>query len=339
MKRILTCIFAAVLIAFSLVGCAAKKSAAQPEATPSPEPTLAPLYKPAKQNGVADSGDIKIGLCVLDEGEETDAKRVAGFKETCEASGTAYEVLDAGGSTQQQIKNIRAMQTTGCNVIVVGQGEEEKLVDVCREVLEAGIQLITITHIPGVEPNVVIDPQNFLLSYRLGAVFAQLGRGNCQAAILYDPEESWVTQQRLEGYRYYVDHNENDAVIDIVSEIPAGDASEAAQAALELWEQYPDAQIWCTHAQALMGASEAAQERGVTSVVGGAEMNAETLELLGQNKIQAVSAQFPYAQGQAASEAATAIALGQAYPSVVNNTFRTYNYKEYDVALANYMES
>ncbi len=337
MKKNFSVICIILLLAMLLVGCSGKKNTASMGAVPNElqeaEATATPV--PVSTDSVMDdtivvksTAGIKIGFSLSYQQSDHATLSAAGFQEYCDAAGVAYEIRDANGDAKKQAEDIQYFTQQGFSAIAVAPAGET-VAEACKQAQAAGIPLITVTAIKGVNADILVDPGDYNMAYRASGRMVNLVGNRSGIAILSPEKPDWRVAQRIEAFDLMI----TETAIPVLAREKSSSVTTAESLAAKLIADFPDlGGIWCADSASLEGAAKAVKAANATIPVGGAEITPEILTFMQEGWVQVAATQLPKGQGALVAEAAAGLALGEYYPPIIESPFRVYNQESYEIA-------
>ncbi len=213
-----------------------------------------------------------------------------------------------------QVALVRDIIKEKPQAIAIAASEYNALAEVCTEVIEAGITLVTFDSDANVDlPHSFVATNNLSAAKRIGHELATLIDGVGKVAIIAHVEGAFTSFEREEGFRQGVRAFKD---IEVLKKVRYTDNSKgiAYQATLDIVEGHPDiTAIFATNEVTLLGSAEAIRDLGLQDEVFlvGFDMSRDIALLVEQDVIDATMVQKPFNMGYIAIKEALEVSNGK----------------------------
>lgn len=315
-RKLISVLLCAAMVATMAVGCGQKTDDSKTDDTKTEDTGDAGEAK--------DLADCKIGLSIHFKTDDYGVICSEGFEKTCEEAGVGqHDVLDANSDASKQLSDIESFIAGGYDGIVVSPVDDQAVKDVINKATEAGIKVVTITHVPDANVTSNVAAGNYDLSAEVCEKLCEAMDYKGKVALMDIPTNLWRTNQRLQAFQDVIGKYPD---MEIVATEKKMTPDEAKTAAENLITANPDlGGIFGTFSNVQYGAAAAARDAGRDDIViGGVDADMSILELMKDGWVAAAAAQFPDSHGELGAEAVIKALQGEEVDEEYNAVYKIY---------------
>ena len=218
-----------------------------------------------------------------------------------------------------QARLIEDLIAQGVDGIAISANDDEGLINVVAEAMDAGIKVITFdAPAPSTEALTYIGTVNEAAGYAAGEEMARIMGGSGQVAILQGGLGATNLNLRTQGFREAIGETD----IELVTvEDTQGDFAMTVNVTEALLETYPDLDaIFGVSAYGAPGAATVIEEQGRAGeiVIGGFDDLSDTLEFIREGVVDFALAQRTYAMGWLSVERLLDAINGEDFPEEID---------------------
>lgn len=312
-KKIISMLLCVAMTATMAIGCSSGGK----------EETKDTAEKTEKGTEAKDLSDCKIGLSIHFKTDDYGVICSEGFEKACKDAGVECQVQDANSDASKQLSDIESFIAGKFDAIVVSPVDDQAVKDVINKATDAGIKVVTITHVPDAVVTSNIAAGNYDLSAEVCEKLCEAMDYKGKVAIMDISTNLWRTGQRLKAFEDTIAKYPD---MEIVATEKKMTPDEAKTSAENLLTAYPDlGGIFGTFSNVVYGAAAAARDAGNKDIViGGVDADMSILELMKDGWVQAAAAQFPDSHGQLGAEAAIKALKGEKVDEEYNAKYKIY---------------
>lgn len=224
--------------------------------------------------------------------------------------GAQVVLTDANADPAKQLADVENLVVRAMDAIIVVPIDEKAILPAIRKARAAGIPVVAVTHIPGVEVLTTIGANGDYANGRAsGELLVEATGGEGRIAVVGIPYSLWRIDERERGFL--------DAIagtgLEVVARQAALDQARVQDIVSGILVAHPDLDgIWCTFSNQVVGAADALRAAGRRDVaLTGIDADRAILERIRKGWVTGTAAQFPAEHGRLAAEAVLRHARGE----------------------------
>lgn len=237
------------------------------------------------------------------------------FSDKMEDEGIKYIITDGNGDPKKQIADIESLIAKRVNVIGVCPMDEKAIKNSLNSAINAGIPVIAVTKIPGVNVISTISGSDYVNGQGAGKAMLEALGGRGKIVEMDFPFDVYRIKERLRGF--------NDAIkgsdIEVVAQYRPATNEETMDVVKNIISAYPDVNgIFASFSNQTIGCGAALKALNKKNIViTGIDADMSIISLVMEGWILSTSAQFPKEHGRLTAEAMIRVLKRES--NIVNN--------------------